>query len=72
MPRSIYKRPLRYPDDVAISLDRDKLHDVLDQTVVVINEQDLERSRRDPRVRAFHDSADKLLAELEAEGADYC
>jgi hypothetical protein len=63
---------LRYPDDVATSLDRDKLHDVLDQAVVVIDEQDLERSRRDPRVGAFHDSADKLLAELEAEGADYC
>jgi hypothetical protein len=64
--------PLRYPDAVATSLDRDKLHDVLDQAVVVIDEQDLERSRRDPRVRAFHDGADKLLAELEAEGADYC
>lgn len=63
---------LRYPDHVATSLDRDKLHDVLDQAVVVIDEQDLERSRRDPRVRAFHDGADKLLAELEAEGADYC
>jgi hypothetical protein len=37
----------------------------------MINEQDLERSRRDPRVRAFHESADKLLVELEAEGADY-
>jgi hypothetical protein len=30
------------------------------------------RSRRDPRVRAFHESADELLVELEAEGADYC
>jgi hypothetical protein len=57
---------------VAISFDKDKLHDVLDQAVVVIDEQDLERSRRDPRVRVFHESADKLLAELEAEGADYC
>jgi hypothetical protein len=63
---------VRYAEAVATSLDRDKLHDVLDQAVVVIDEQDLERSRRDPRVRAFHDGADKLLAELEAEGADYC
>lgn len=63
---------LRYADTVATSLDKDKLHDVLDQAVIVIDEQDLERSRRDPRVRAFHDSADQLLAELEAEGADYC
>jgi hypothetical protein len=29
------------------------------------------RSRNDPRVRAFHKSADALLAELDAEGADY-
>jgi hypothetical protein len=57
---------------VATSLDKDRLHDVLDQAVIVIDEQDLERSRRDPRVRAFYESADKLLADLEAEGADYC
>jgi uncharacterized protein YehS (DUF1456 family) len=63
---------LRYAESVAISLDKDKLHDVLDQAVIVISEEELERSRRDPRVRAFHESADKLLAELEAEGADYC
>jgi hypothetical protein len=29
------------------------------------------RSRNDPRVRALHKSADELLAELDAEGADY-
>jgi hypothetical protein len=49
---------------VATTLDRDKLHDVLDQAVIAIDERDLERSRRDPRVRAFHESADRLLAEL--------
>lgn len=65
-------RALRYDLDVATTLDKDKLHEVLDQTVIVIDEQDLERSRCDPRVRAFHESADKLLVELEAEGADYC
>ncbi len=63
---------LRYAEVVATALDKDKLHDVLDQAVIVIDERDLERSRRDPRVRAFHESADQLLAELEAEGADYC
>lgn len=56
---------------MATALDRDKLHDALDQAVIVIDEQDLERSRRDPRVRAFHESADKLMAELETEGANY-
>lgn len=62
---------MRYPELVATTLDKDKLHDVLDQAVIVIDEQDLERSRRDPRVRAFHESADKLMEELEAEGANY-
>jgi hypothetical protein len=38
---------------VATALDKDKLHDVLDQAVIVIDEQDLERSRKDPRVRAL-------------------
>ena len=56
---------------MASTLDKDKLHDVLDQAVMVIDERDLERSRRDPRVRAFHESADQFLAELEAEGAEY-
>jgi hypothetical protein len=56
---------------VASTLDKDKLHDVLDQAVVVIDAEDLERSRRDPRVRAFHESAEKLLLELEAEGVEY-
>lgn len=56
---------------MATTVDKDKLHDVLDQAVIVIGEQELERSRRDPRVHAFHKSADELMAELEAEGADY-
>jgi hypothetical protein len=62
---------LRYADVVATALDKDKLHDVLDQAVIVIDEQDLERSRKDPRVRAFHESSARLMAELEAEGANY-
>lgn len=62
---------MRYAYGVASTLDKDKLHDVLDQAVVVIDAEDLERSRRDPRVRAFHESAEKLLLELEAEGVEY-
>jgi uncharacterized protein YehS (DUF1456 family) len=63
---------MRHSGILATTLDKDKLHDVLDQAVIVISEEELECSRRDPRVHAFHKSADKLLAELEAEGADYC
>jgi len=62
---------LRYAEPVATALDKDKLHDVLDQAVIVIDERDLERSRKDPRVRAFHESSARLMAELEAEGANY-
>jgi hypothetical protein len=62
---------VRYPEFVATTLDKDKLHDVLDQAVIVIDEQDLERSRRDPRVRELHERGEKLRAELEAEGANY-
>jgi hypothetical protein len=56
---------------VASTLDKDKLHDALDEAIVVIDAEDLERSRRDPRARAFHESAVQLMVELEAEGADY-
>jgi hypothetical protein len=56
---------------MATALDKDELHAVLDQAVVVVDADDLERSRRDPRVRAFHESALELLAELESEGAEY-
>jgi hypothetical protein len=38
---------------------------------MVIDESDLKLSRSDPRVRAFHASADQLLVDLEREGADY-
>jgi uncharacterized protein YehS (DUF1456 family) len=62
---------MRYPQFVAAALDRDQLHEVLDQAVIVIDAEDLERSRRDPRVREFHECAEALLVELEAEGADY-
>jgi hypothetical protein len=43
---------------------------VLDQVVIVIDEQELERSRRDPRVRELFEQGRALVAELEAEGAN--
>jgi hypothetical protein len=57
---------------MATSHDEEEMDNVLEQALIVIDERDLERSRRDPRVRAFRESAAKLHAELEAEGADYC
>jgi hypothetical protein len=56
---------------MATSQDEDEMKNVLEQAVIVIDERDLERSRRDPRVRAFFESGAKLHAELEAEGAEY-
>lgn len=56
---------------MATALNKDRLHDVLDQAVIVIAEQDLERSRRDPRVRELHERGASLRAELEAEDANY-
>lgn len=38
---------------------------------MAIDEADLERSQRDPRVRAFHESAEALLTELERECAEH-
>jgi len=61
---------LRYADTVATSLDRDKLHDALDEAVIVIDEGELESSRRDPRVHALFEQGRALVAELEAEGAN--
>jgi len=61
---------LRYAESVATTLDKDKLHDVLDQAVIVIDEQELERSRRDPRVRELFEQGRALVTELEAEGAN--
>jgi hypothetical protein len=51
--------------------DEDDLKNVRDQALIVIDERDFERSRRDPRARALFESGAKLHAELEAEGADH-
>jgi len=61
---------LRYAEPVATSLDRDKLHHALDEAVIVIDEAELEASRRDPRVHALFEEGRALVAELEAEGAN--
>jgi hypothetical protein len=61
---------LRYAEAVATTLDKNKLHDVLDEAVIVIDEQELERSRRDPRVRELFEQGRALVAELESEGAN--
>lgn len=65
-----HRAALRYAEPVATTLDKDKLHDVLDQAVIVIDEQELERSRRDPRVHELFEQGRALVTELEAEGAN--
>jgi hypothetical protein len=61
----------RYAGQVAASQDDDEKNSVLAQALIVIDERDFERSLRDPRVRALHESGAKLHAELEAEGDEY-
>jgi hypothetical protein len=55
---------------VVRAVNKDRLHEVLDQAVIVIDELDLERSRRDPRVRELYERGARLRAELEAEDAN--
>jgi hypothetical protein len=62
---------LRQADTVVTSQDEDEMKNVLEQALIVIDERDFERSLHDPRVRALYESGAKILAELEAEGADY-
>jgi hypothetical protein len=56
---------------MASTLDKAKLHKALDEAIVVIDEQELEASRQDPRVKALFARGDALLAELDAEGASF-
>jgi hypothetical protein len=56
---------------VVTSQDEDEMKYVLEQALIVIDERDFERSLRDPRVHALFETGAKLLAELEAECADY-
>lgn len=56
---------------MASTLDRDKLHDVLDEAVIVIDEEDFERSLKDPRVRELFKHGEALHAKLDAENANF-
>jgi hypothetical protein len=58
-----------HPDRQICEQVREAMH-TLCGFAMVIDESDLELSRSDPRVHAFHASADHLLAELEREGAE--
>lgn len=55
---------------VASTLDKNKLHDVLDQAVIVIDEKDFERSLKDPRAHELFRRGQALHAELDAENAN--
>jgi hypothetical protein len=52
------------------TLDKNLLRDALEEAVVVIDADDYDRSRRDPRVRKLFEGGEQLLAELEAKGAN--
>lgn len=73
MPRAAaYGAPVvRYPVMVATTLDKNKLHDVLDQAIVVIDEKDFERSLSDPRARELFKRGEALHAKLSAEKANF-
>ncbi len=58
-----------YSGSVA-TLDKNSLRDALEEAVVVIDADDYDRSRRDPRVRKLFEGGEQLLAELEAKGAN--
>jgi hypothetical protein len=48
------------------TLDKDTLRDALEEAIVVIDADDYDRSRSDPRVRKLFDGGEILLAELQA------
>jgi hypothetical protein len=52
------------------TLDKDMLRAALEKAVVVIDADEFDRSRHDPRVRTLFQGGEKLLTELEAEGAN--
>ena len=61
---------MHYAEVVTTTLDKNRLSDVLVWAVVVIDEEELERSRCDPRVHELFERGGALVAELEAEGAN--
>jgi hypothetical protein len=56
---------------VASALDKDRLHDVLDEAVIVINTEDFERSQKDPRIRELFKRGQALHAELDSQNANF-
>ena len=56
---------------MASTLDKDKLHDVLDEAVVVIDAEAFERSQKDPRVHKLFERGKALHAELDAKNANF-
>jgi hypothetical protein len=56
---------------MASTLDRGKLQEALEDAVIVIDEQEFEESRQDPRVHALFAQGDALMAQLDAEHANF-
>ncbi len=65
----MHRRWSGYSGTVA-TLDKDMLRAALEKAVVVIDADEFDRSRHDPRVRTLFQGGEKLLTELEAEGAN--
>ncbi|MGP0103169.1 MAG: hypothetical protein ACLPUT_16300 [Solirubrobacteraceae bacterium] len=53
------------------ALDKDRLHDVLDEAVIVIDAEDFERSQKDPRIRELFNRGQALHAELDSQNANF-
>jgi hypothetical protein len=56
---------------MASTLDKDKLHEVLDEAVIVIDAKALERSQKDPRVKDLFKQGQALHAKLAAKNANF-
>ncbi len=56
---------------VVSALDKDRLHDVLDEAVIVIDAEDFERSQKDPRIRELFNRGQALHAELDSQNANF-
>jgi len=56
---------------MASTLDKDKLHSVLDEAVIVIDAEAFERSQNDPRVKDLFKGGQALHAELNAKNANF-
>jgi hypothetical protein len=56
---------------MATALDKDKLHEALDEAVIVIDAEAFERSQKDPRVKSLFKGGQVLHAELNAKKANF-